>query len=481
MKKLLARIERVRAENFFLAIGLLFGVSTALITPPFQSPDEPNHFARAFQVSEGGFLSERRAIPKDAGAIPYEYINSPARRQDPTVAVGGDLPVSVAAAFEGVSKGLEYHADRKHELWKTISQMNQPLQGTQRTFFHFSTTAVYAPVPYLAQSAGITLGRIADLSPLALMFLGRLANLLAWLFVVYFAIKVSPFNKHVLLLLALMPMSIFLASSLNTDACVNCFSFLLFATTLRYAYYNEELTSRDYLLLFCTALVLSLSKMAYIPLVWITFLIPLHKTSRKKFHYLAVSTIVCICSLAGIAWVRAVSDFYVPYLPFCSLTDQLHFIIDNPLEYLKVFAGVAKTPGINLLYQYIGELGWLDTWFPKWYYALYLCILVGAAVSNPCSAKKRTAIDFLVILLSLTASFMLVVTAVYLCWTPVGFDSVPGVQGRYLAPLGPFLVFLISRKFTRFTPPYRNTILYLFAFFSLSYMQYTLVARYYIP
>ena len=39
---------------------LLFGLLFALLIPPFQSPDEPNHFYRAWQVSEGHFFPEKK-------------------------------------------------------------------------------------------------------------------------------------------------------------------------------------------------------------------------------------------------------------------------------------------------------------------------------------------------------------------------------------------------------------------------------------
>lgn len=45
----------LNAAKSFLFIFLLFGTLMVFLTPPFQVPDEINHFYRAWQVSTGSF------------------------------------------------------------------------------------------------------------------------------------------------------------------------------------------------------------------------------------------------------------------------------------------------------------------------------------------------------------------------------------------------------------------------------------------
>ena len=42
----------------FLRIALAFGVILALLTPPFQSPDEHLHFYRALQIADGHLICQ---------------------------------------------------------------------------------------------------------------------------------------------------------------------------------------------------------------------------------------------------------------------------------------------------------------------------------------------------------------------------------------------------------------------------------------
>ena len=56
----------------------------------------------------------------------------------------------------------------------------------------FSTKAIitYSPIPYLSSALAITLGKALDFSPILLIYIGRLANLLVWLLIIFMAIKI---------------------------------------------------------------------------------------------------------------------------------------------------------------------------------------------------------------------------------------------------------------------------------------------------
>lgn len=478
MNQFLTRIENTRIELFFLVAGLVFGISAAAITPPFQAPDEHNHFARAYQVSEGQLISEKLIISKDTHIIPYEYVNL-TPRQDQSVASGGNLPISIAIAFETASKGIEFYAERKHDLNNTLLLLNQPLNEHQKNFFHFANTAVYSPVPYLPQSIGVASGRIAGFSPLILMYLGRLTNLFVWLFVIYYAIKLSPVNKHILLLLALMPMPLFQASSLSADACINGFSFLLASIAFKMAYQTDELRKKDFFLLIVVSLIITLSKMAYIPLVGVALIIPFNRITNKRVNFFIISAGIFVCIIAGVSWIKVADSLYVPYVPFSSSREQLNFILENPRYYLTVVFSILKTPGLHLVDQYIGRLGWLDTEFPVWFYALHVMAVIGVVVSEPKTTLTSGVVGKTIIALCILCSFLVVITTVYLYWTPVGLDKV-AVQGRYFIPLGPFIFLMLIDRFRMFTMPYRNTSIFCFCLFSLGCMVYQLIRRYYL-
>src|SRR4051812_39190254 len=50
-------LQKVKPQHFFLLVAIPFGLLFIIINPPFQVPDEPHHFYKAWQISEGQFIS----------------------------------------------------------------------------------------------------------------------------------------------------------------------------------------------------------------------------------------------------------------------------------------------------------------------------------------------------------------------------------------------------------------------------------------
>src|ERR1700677_2770485 len=63
-----ARARLFQLPSIFVAIALLLGSELVLITPPFQTADEPQHFWRAWQISGGEFISRHASPQGEQGA-----------------------------------------------------------------------------------------------------------------------------------------------------------------------------------------------------------------------------------------------------------------------------------------------------------------------------------------------------------------------------------------------------------------------------
>lgn len=76
-------IEGSRAHLVFLALALIFGLSFLVVTPPFQVPDETNHFLKAYQVYTGqlmgvkemGRRSSHQGMPKSFTSLNLNHIS----------------------------------------------------------------------------------------------------------------------------------------------------------------------------------------------------------------------------------------------------------------------------------------------------------------------------------------------------------------------------------------------------------------------
>jgi len=449
-------------EKAFLSIGLWFGILFLLIIPPFQVPDEPNHFLHSYQIAEGRFVAEKRDNGT-GGLIPKSLIDS--------VTPWNDIP---------------FHPEKKAEEQRFIQTFSISLQEKERVFWNFANTALYSPVPYLPQALGISLGKAFNLSPVILMYLGRLVNLLTSVCLTFLALKITPIFKWVFFLLALTPMATFQRASLSADSFINSISILLIATILKYAYdkHKNKIGTIDILVLLILTALLSLSKQAYFLIPFLYFLIPPQKIGSPK-KYLGLSFLLVLTSaIAWISWSWIIKGIYVPLRPNdpVSVNEQAHFILSNPFKYAFIIFKDFNLNAGEYLKQFIGVLGWLDTNLPSTLWLSYIAIVGFVALID---SRQDVIID-LKDKIKLSTVFLfstvLIYTLVYLSWTPVGQEIVEGIQGRYFIPLAN-IIFLIAynRKLHLDISSNRlNLLIVLYSLFALTVSLVVVINRYYI-
>lgn len=449
-------------EKVFLFLGILYGILFLLITPPFQVPDEPNHFYRAYQMSEGRLIAVKQN------------------------GIGGLLPKSLSATTE-VFNRLAYHPENKQNVKDIFSLLTPSLDRKDEIFTHFPNTALYSPIPYLPQAFGIALGKIPHSSPLVLMYLGRIINLSVWIFLVYLAIKVTPICKWLFFLLALMPMSLFQAASLSPDSFTNGISFLLISVFLGTAYDNTEGPKINSVAIFAVSLLLSLSKQAYFLMPLLFLLISVEKVGTKRKFYTIFFLLFLLDVGAILFWTLVADiykDIYILYnsvIPTLSAEKQTLYILSHPLEYCGTVAMTFIQNGILYMDSLVGQLGWFDTGLPEPFRISYIVMLFFAVLSESrediiISLKQRS-----IICVTLLLSILLVSTLAFIGWAPVGSKTI-NIQGRYFIPLSPlFFLLFYNRKISRnLHSSGAHLAIACYALFSLTYTAYVIIKRYYI-
>lgn len=426
------------SSALFLSAALLFGTAFAVLIPPFQSPDEPNHFLRAYQVSEGVFFPEEHD-----------------RR------LGGVLPVSLAQVCDSFSyMKMNYEARLNKGL--IFRCLNIPLNPEQRAFTDFPNTAIYAPTAYLPQAVTIALLRPAGATPLQMLYACRLANLLIWAIFVRLAIGLIPFLPNTLAALGLLPASLVIAASANADVVTNGLCWWLVA-----GFCAGKLPGFKYLA--ATAIVCA-NKLIALPLVLLSWLrfhrspsgrgdaIRLSTTSRPPFPVQAMRKrfilLLTVAFTAALTWGYLAQKWFIPY--DCYNPDyrnaqtlnegvdparQQAFILDNPLSFTKI----AITSAIRALpsagAHFVGKFGWETNYLPRiWLAALWLVLAaMTASMASPFSGRQR-------LLAAITVLFyvaMFIVT-MYSLWCPVGANEVTNFQGRYFVPVAPVAVLVFA-------------------------------------
>ena len=447
-----------RPDRFLLVAGLLFGLGLATVTPPFQVPDEPAHFYRAYRVSEGRL-----------DLIP------------PPNSAGVDLPVNVLAITD-LRGDLPFHPEKKIAPEAVLAAFRLPLEPDRRGPAWFPNTLQYPFVPYVPQALGIAFGRLFGAPPLVLLYLARLANLIAGTLMVAFAVRRLPAFRWLAVMVALTPMALFLRASASADVTSAGAAFLLVGAAARLAWGEGPARRSDLVLLAASTVVLCASKAVYFPLAFLAFLIPSARFPegwRARFLLMQASLTLAVTAYA-ITVSRVVGSINVS--PAVDASRQIRAALADPLGFLGIVAMDYALHAHRYAGQLLGKLGWLDTKLPTPFLLVYLAVLLGLLFVDTSPRIEIRPWQRASIAAVILTTMVLISASQYALWTPYGAKFIEGLQGRYYSPLVPAAVWALhGRRWAERIPP-RSLVIGLAAFSLLSFgiSVWALVERYYL-
>ena len=405
-------IKDFSLERLFVLIALIFGLLYVFILPPFQSVDEGMHFFRTYQISEGNFLAK-----KNDGKV------------------GDEIPSSLSDFYDMYTPFIK-NIDKKTNLAQMKNNFQLQVNDREREFTQFTNTALYSPVCYISQLPGVVAGKLAKLSLGGIYYLGRLSNLIAYCLLVFFALRITPFFKCPMFLLALMPMSLSLAGAYTCDVAVLGLNFLWMAVILKTMTLPQtvKFTNKWIITLAVLGVLIALSK-SYILLLPLIFLLPPKLFNTKKDYFISVLGILAV-AFAGLAyWSFCIKGLSLDMNDsFANSAMQMEFIKTHPLAYILVLIKTffVKTP--RLLITMIGVLGWQDTKL-DWITYIAYPVLIYFAVRADNFDFKLEKWQKVLIWAVLIAGTVITYTSLYIMWSPVGNSVVLGLNGKYFIPL----------------------------------------------
>lgn len=110
----------LQPDKFFLICASVFGLIFWVLIPPFQTPDEINHFYRSYEIADGHLLGQRQ-----------------------NNRVGGEIPQSLCT-LAGDFKTLAWESDERIDGKTIFRRFNIPLKPENTKFVNFLNTAMYS-------------------------------------------------------------------------------------------------------------------------------------------------------------------------------------------------------------------------------------------------------------------------------------------------------------------------------------------------
>lgn len=405
-------------------LGAFFGLSLVFITPPFQVPDEPNHFYRACQVSQGGFLGQF----EQARSYP-----------------GGFLPESLERSVVQLTRGVQQNTERRYSISWIQEAFEIELEPGREKFLAFPNTVIFSPVSYLPQAAGIAAGRALDLPPLALLYLGRLAALAFTVLLGCWTLHVIRFFRWPLLLLLLMPMTVFQAASVSADAVTNALSIAFCGSILSEMSGCAGPISRARKAQWAGLFALvTLSKTVYVILGLLIFMIPPERFGGRRRQLGFLSAFFMLGGAAFVGWSWFANSVYVPFHPYVhtNLREQLSLVLTNPAGFVEMVFWAFVRQREAYRHMFIGVLGWLDTYLPVWLLNAYTILLLLAAGFDGDPDLRMGFARRIWLGFTAAAGLLAVSLSTYCLWTAVGSAEIDSIQGRYFIPLAPVVLLL---------------------------------------
>ena len=444
--------RRLEPSQLFAWLGGTSLFLLVFMVPPFQVPDEPQHFFRSYQLS----MFQARSEVREGIA-------------------GTELPASLPDLVERFLGTNILHTTQRRQVPKqrfteTIAELQRPLDPERTVFVEFSGTAFSFPLPYVPQALAIAVGRNCGIGPLGLMYMGRLANALASAIVIWIAISLFPFGRTFGLLVACLPMTLFMSASLSPDAMTIASAFLFTAIIARFL--NDGVWSRRHQLVgFACGMIMCATKVVYFPMLCAglgTFLVRGRLSNPRQRSigiWQAGAALLVLIVVSGWFW-SVQSGNKILGREGVDAAGQMSYLAQNMFQPLKVVLRSLYVRAEFLGQSMIGYFGWLNVLLPNWVYSL-----LGVAMPLSVVADSREARPAILIAVWLGFIVFVVVAAIelalFVAWTPVGAYAAEGVQGRYFIPALPMLGLAGAALFAGRASPGFSDHAYLMVVFAL--------------
>jgi uncharacterized membrane protein len=440
-------------------VALPFGLVLVALTPPFQVPDEPNHFYRAYQISDGAIVPERLSE-----------------------SVGGTLPRSLRQVADSVMGSVPFNPDVKQNLDAWRLAFDVPLRPDDRAETPFPNTALSGPTAYAPQALGIALGRFSGASALTLSYWGRAFNLLICVALTTLAIRWLPIRRWTCALLALLPMMLFVRSSLSSDGPTVALAMLALSLCLRsISLERDHAEEQPPWSLIGTTALMALGKPPYGAVSLFSVATPGRLFGGTRRYWLAMIALSAAFVIPQLAWLLALRGRTATPVAGADPSAQLTYLGDHPIHATGFLVGDLLRNAPVLARQAIGVLGWLDAAVPLGAVVFLGITMVLVAMSEPGLPRAYSRLRWFGIVVFI-AGCLALHTMNYIWWTPPAADRVDGIQGRHLLPFVPFLLVSLSAPslVARHLSHVRPFLITAFLVVSATSTALTIVRRYYL-
>ena len=435
-------------------IAIAFGIVFIILIPPFETPDEQDHFGSAYNQSNVilGYGNPYEDKVVEEGFVPYRYMRAE------------DAKISSANTTTRVDNGI-YNV-----IFDNMGVVSEE-GDTKVVALNYNSNA--SNIVYFLPALGITVARLLHLGFGYVYIFGALLNLILYVLMTGFAIAKIPVGKRVLFLVSLLPITLQQVSSFSYDciliACVLVVTSLSFFlkygdySTRRNIKWNIEIpiirfTITELLMyVFCGFLLYGIKSGVFL----IVLILPIVLCINKKWFQKSNRKV-------SIPILGLLMAFILMYIVFLGGYERIvSFLWGRPQNIREIYGmeGVAPieyiyNPGrfFTIIYESLKEnfghyvaqiggtaLGYNRIFITRYVYIFNILLLLLSLVRYKDEKDLFKVGNRILAFLTGLAPILITSLAMLLYWTLPTDTVIMGFQGRYVIPTLSIIMLSIGR------------------------------------
>ena len=400
--------KKMTLEKAFILIVGVIGIVYVFLIPIYRGHDECAHFFRAYEISKG-VLNTKIENHMSITEIPK--------------------------AFEDITSKSGKYCNETHYN-EIIDFLGTEIKEGENIIENGCYMAVYSPIPYIPQAFTIAICNLLTDNVAIIFYATRLVNLIVSVMILYVAMKIIPFGKKVIFLITIIPTTMTQIATVSPDATTITSCILFVSYILKLLYEKRNITKKEVVKITVLGSVIALCKIVYIPFILLALLIPKERYESRKKYWKSISVMIGLPIVINIIWLM-IAGTHLALIDSNKASSQTINILTNIPEYIRVVLyTVQYSFGTIMTELFGGVLLHNDLVNNGMLIVLPVILLFVFEILLDEELKCKLDINIKILLSAIIFIIMcLIVTSLYVQWSPLKWFYINGIQGRYFIPL----------------------------------------------
>lgn len=412
--------KKIELWKLYILLGMFMGLLYMFIMPMFSQSDEPSHYYRAYEVSEG-FIKSKTIDNQNGNYFPKSiqkslYLNKDVKRED-----------------------KNYDDIKKISMFKLNKDEKEFVSGYASN---------YPAINYFPHAIGMKIASTLNLNPFVIGMFGRFSNLIVCVLLLGLGLKNLPYKKFFMTILLLSPSVLSYLASLSADGFILATSFLLISYILRFMESKEKVTKKQLIILTFLSICVSLCKITYLPIIGIITFIPHKCFKNKTSKWLSCISIIMIGIVCSLIWSKVGNVAATNEVAYRLTYD---WIFKHPISYIIIIIRNTMSNSYDFISNiFAGNFLCHSQVKPYAIIPILYFVIFIVSMFNEKSKIKISIVQKIFVIFIALLIYGLICTAMYVyntaCANYNGYPFIIGIQGRYLIPILFLLLFLCNKK-----------------------------------